>query len=103
MNRIYGPHMFNHILWDIQGQLYHSIKHIIQNAEWVYLFKHRSTFLVEYSLENNAVYKYSTQKEKEGLAIVLIQSKQMAKLDNIDTKVDFKNWIILFGCLPWFS
>jgi hypothetical protein len=43
---------------------------------------------------------YSTQKEEEGLAIVLIQSKQMAKLDNIDTKVDFKNQIILFGCLP---
>ena len=91
--------MFNHTLWDIQGQLYHTIKHIIHNKELVHLFKHR-IFLVEYSLEDSVICMYSTQKEEEGLAIILIRSKQMAKLDNIDTKVDFKNRIILFGCLP---
>lgn len=40
--------MFNHILRDIQGQLYDTIKHIIQNVvEWTQLLKHRRIFLVD--------------------------------------------------------
>lgn len=65
MNLIYGPQMFNHILWDIQGQLDHTLKHIIQTVERVYVFfKHRSILLAEYSLQYNAICMYSTQKEK---------------------------------------